>query len=70
MHADADASPLVSTTWLAAHLDDPGVRIVDVRWRSRYENGQGISLDDRDGYLSGHTIPYPTCWRRPGSSPG
>lgn len=54
MHADADASPLVSTAWLAAHLDDPGIRIVDVRWRSRYENGQGISLDDYDGYLAGH----------------
>ncbi len=25
-------SPLVSTDWLAAHLEDPSVRIVDVRW--------------------------------------
>lgn len=24
--------PLVSTDWLADHLDDPGVRIVDCRW--------------------------------------
>lgn len=54
MRPDADASPLVSTTWLAAHLDDPSVRIVDVRWRSRYENGRGISFDDYDGYLAGH----------------
>lgn len=49
-----DASPLVSTEWLAAHLTDPRVRIVDVRWRTRYENGRGISFDDLDGYLTGH----------------
>lgn len=47
-------SPLVSTEWLAARLSDPGIRIVDVRWRSRYENGRGISFDDHDGYRSGH----------------
>jgi thiosulfate/3-mercaptopyruvate sulfurtransferase len=28
--------------------------LVDVRWRSRYENGRGISVDDYDGYLEGH----------------
>jgi thiosulfate/3-mercaptopyruvate sulfurtransferase len=39
---------------LAAHLSDPSVRVVDVRWRSRYENGRGISFDDYDGYLAGH----------------
>ena len=49
-----DGSPLVSTAWLAAHLGDSGVRIIDVRWQSRYENGRGISLDDHDGYLAGH----------------
>ncbi len=54
MRSDGDASPLVSTAWLAEHLDDPGVRIVDVRWRSRYENGRGISFDDHEGYLAGH----------------
>lgn len=47
-------SPLVKTTWLAAHLNDPEVRIVDVRWLSRYENGRGISADDYEGYVSGH----------------
>lgn len=25
-----------------------------MRWRSRYEDGRGISYDDRDGYLAGH----------------
>jgi len=49
-----DSSPLVTTEWLANHLDDPGLRIVDVRWRSRYENGRGISLDDPEGYQAGH----------------
>lgn len=27
--------PLVSTAWLADHLDDPGVRVVDCRWYLR-----------------------------------
>jgi thiosulfate/3-mercaptopyruvate sulfurtransferase len=44
----------VTTEWLAAHLSDPRLRVVDVRWRSRYENGRGISFDDHDGYLAGH----------------
>lgn len=48
------SSPLVSTEWLAEHLDDPEVGVVEVRWRSRYENGRGISFDDREGYLVGH----------------
>lgn len=51
---DATDSPLVSTHWLSENLEDPGVRIVDVRWRSRYENGRGISFDDSDGYRAGH----------------
>ena len=39
--------PLVSTDWLAARLDDPNLRVVDVRWyldparqgRAEYEQG-------------------------------
>ncbi len=46
--------PLVSTDWLSEHLNDSGLRIIDVRWRSRYENGRGISFDDHEGYLAGH----------------
>jgi thiosulfate/3-mercaptopyruvate sulfurtransferase len=49
-----DASPLVSTDWLAEHLGEPSLRVVDVRWGVRYENGRGVSFDDRDGYLAGH----------------
>jgi 3-mercaptopyruvate sulfurtransferase SseA len=35
-------------------MSDPNLRIVDVRWRSRYEDGRGISFDDHEGYLAGH----------------
>lgn len=52
--ASINGSPIATTTWLAAHLNDPRVRVIDVRWQSRYENGRGISSDDYDGYLAGH----------------
>ncbi|MCC6608384.1 MAG: sulfurtransferase [Burkholderiales bacterium] len=35
-------------------MTDPDIRVVDVRWRSRYENGRGISFDDYEGYVAGH----------------
>jgi thiosulfate/3-mercaptopyruvate sulfurtransferase len=47
-------SPLVSTEFLSQHLHDKDMRIIDVRWRSRYENGRGVSFDDHEGYLAGH----------------
>ena len=34
---------LVSTEWLADHLFDPGLAIVDMRWR---EDGSGRALED------------------------
>jgi thiosulfate/3-mercaptopyruvate sulfurtransferase len=37
---------LATTEWLARHLDDPGVVVVDLRWR---DDGSGPSL-----YRSGH----------------
>jgi thiosulfate/3-mercaptopyruvate sulfurtransferase len=52
--SSVDDSPLVSTTWLSSHLTDPRVRILDVRWQSRYENGHGISYDDHEAYHAGH----------------
>ena len=54
MKVDSAAFPLVTAEWLAEHLTDPSLRIVDVRWRSRFENGRGISFDDHEGYLAGH----------------
>jgi len=54
--------PLVSTDWLAAHLSDPAVRVVDVRWyldparrgRDAYEAGHipGAVFLDVDADLS------------------
>jgi thiosulfate/3-mercaptopyruvate sulfurtransferase len=43
-------SPLVSTAWLAEHLDDPSVVVVDCRWYLK-------PFDQRDGateYTTGH----------------
>jgi thiosulfate/3-mercaptopyruvate sulfurtransferase len=51
---DSGSHPLVSCDWLARNLGHPKLRILDVRWRSRYENGRGISFDDHDGYRAGH----------------
>jgi thiosulfate/3-mercaptopyruvate sulfurtransferase len=42
------ASPLVSTEWLARHLDEPRIRIADVRW-SLLERDKG-----RNAYLEAH----------------
>ena len=41
--------PLVSTEWLAAHLDDPGVRIVDASFKL-----PGVTPLPRDDYLRAH----------------
>jgi rhodanese-related sulfurtransferase len=54
MDDPSSSSPLVSAEWLAAHLDDPDLRIVDVRWCLRVEEGHEVTFDDRDGYLAGH----------------
>src|SRR5512144_2377188 len=40
--------PLVTTGWLAAHLDDPDVRVVDVRWYL------DPARKGRDAYRAGH----------------
>ncbi|MHB8416928.1 MAG: sulfurtransferase [Myxococcales bacterium] len=63
-------TPLVSAEWLRAHLDDPGLRVVDVRWRlgqpgagrRLYQAGHlpGAVYLDVDGDLAGP----------PGSGPG
>jgi thiosulfate/3-mercaptopyruvate sulfurtransferase len=41
------SSPLVSVSWLAAHLDDPGVVVADVRWYLSGKRGA-------DEYARGH----------------
>lgn len=40
-------SPLVSVAWLAAHLEDPGVVVCDVRWYLQGPRGA-------DAYAAGH----------------
>jgi len=47
-------SPLVSTEWLAHNLDHPNLRIVDVRWGPKIEDGKGSGVDDYEGYLEAH----------------
>jgi thiosulfate/3-mercaptopyruvate sulfurtransferase len=42
-------TPLVSTDWLDVHLNDPDVRVVDVRWYLLEKDKNG-----RDEYLRGH----------------
>jgi thiosulfate/3-mercaptopyruvate sulfurtransferase len=42
-------TPLVSTQWLAEHLDDPAVRIADVRWYLPHLGRRGA-----DEYRAGH----------------
>jgi thiosulfate/3-mercaptopyruvate sulfurtransferase len=41
-------TPIVSTDWLAGHLQDPDLRVVDVRWYL------DPSRRGRDAYLAGH----------------
>jgi thiosulfate/3-mercaptopyruvate sulfurtransferase len=41
--------PLVTTEWLAAHLDDPGVRIVDASFKL-----PGVTPLPKDDYLRAH----------------
>ena len=45
---------LVDCQWLAEHLKDPGIRIIDLRWRPRFVDGKGIAEDSKEGYLESH----------------
>src|SRR2546422_6775625 len=42
----SNIGPLVDSAWLAAHLGDPGLRVIDFRW----QDGQ----PGRSGYEAGH----------------
>lgn len=55
--------PLIDAGWLAAHLDDPDLRILDFRWyldgrsgRAAYDAGHvpGAVFVDLDGDVTGH----------------
>ena len=57
MSAREPSSPLVQTDWLAEHLDDPDLRIVEVRWHARPEGGRWVGVDDVDGTPPAERIP-------------
>jgi thiosulfate/3-mercaptopyruvate sulfurtransferase len=45
-------SPLVQPDWLCDHLDDAGLRIIDVRWYLDHDTGEATS--GRAAYEKGH----------------
>lgn len=47
-------SPLVATSWLADHLDDDDLRIIDACWKFRDELGQGTAYDDDEDFIREH----------------
>ena len=57
-----DISPLVSTQWLAAHLDDAGVRIVDIR--SAVDGGARAAFEQAHVPGAVHTDYAKDGWRR------
>jgi thiosulfate/3-mercaptopyruvate sulfurtransferase len=54
MEEYANSNALVSTQWLAEHLNDPGIRIVEVTWGSQVTYGF-------QAYAAGH-IPGAVAW--------
>lgn len=46
---------LATTEWLAAHLDDPSIRVVDMRYSVRVDSaGSFRGVSGREAYLQGH----------------
>jgi thiosulfate/3-mercaptopyruvate sulfurtransferase len=60
--SDFAEHPLVSTAWLADHLADPSLRIVDARWRGESQDAPGTA-QSRHLFQAGH-IPgaVPLDW--------
>ncbi|HLH92503.1 MAG TPA: rhodanese-like domain-containing protein [Xanthobacteraceae bacterium] len=58
----ADVSPLVSTEWLAAHLDDAMVRVVDIR--SAVDGGARAAFEQAHVPGAVHTDYAKEGWRR------
>lgn len=55
--AAASVQPIVSTEWLAAHLKDPNVRVVDCSGRGAYERAHiegAVNVDHMDTVDSNH----------------
>ncbi len=49
---ESETPALVSTTWLAAHLHDPGLRVADVRWYLPTTGRRG-AIEYEQGHLPG-----------------
>jgi thiosulfate/3-mercaptopyruvate sulfurtransferase len=58
----ADISPLVSAQWLAAHRDEPGLRIVDIR--SAVDGGARAAYEEAHVPGAVHTDYAKDGWRR------
>ena len=54
-----DPKTLVSTDWLAAHLGDPDLRILDASWHM-----PATGRDARAEYDAGHKIGRASCRER------
>ena len=54
LHSAYKENILVDTQWLTKHLEDPELRIVDLRWRPRFVDGKGVAEDRKEDYISGH----------------
>ena len=82
MQIQAPPGPLVDADWLEAHLDQPGLRVLDVRGRhmsspkphakrAEYATSTSPARFSRTGSTTSSTttIPSPTRWPGPGTSP-
>ncbi|MFH1933054.1 MAG: sulfurtransferase [Pseudomonadota bacterium] len=47
-------NPFVDTQWLWEHLNDPGIRIVDLRCTSAFATGKNVLEACREDYVDGH----------------
>ncbi|MCV2868701.1 sulfurtransferase [Defluviimonas sp. WL0002] len=47
-------SPLATTSWLASHLDDADLCIIDACWKFRDEQGQAVAYDDDEDFIREH----------------
>ena len=66
MRMPVGPEPLVSTAWLAAHLDDPAVRIIDCRWYLRPFDERCGDDEYRAGHIPGAVhLRWDTAARRP-----
>ena len=59
---------LVTTDWLAAHLNEPGLRVFDCTTYLVYETGTGRPLHDDPARISHWFGRHSERWQPPGGS--